>query len=494
MLAVTNQHTPAMHQRTTHPYIYAAPRYGSLRPTINHGAYAPTVAYNPQAAFGPAGNYLAQDSRVYHSVPYNQSMYQQQGLYNRVEISQSLRSPDTSFHQGSNSPYPLQASVGAPGNARPPKPPFSYIALITMAIECSPGKRATLSEICHFIRERFHYYQENCKQGWENSIRHNLSLNECFVKLPREQGRPGKGHFWTLDPNAKAMFEDGSYRRRKRRFKRSNMKSIDADDQTSAGEAKSPGAQNVTEQSSTMDSLIASGIMAGYQAAAMAGQHIHGQHTPPQGISQAIISPCTPHYPTIPRLQEASVHGGQQQFVFPTHSSTTAYPSHIMAHSAAGDVSIGMTGAPPLVAGFGSRPTFAYHEPTISAVSIPSTQPDHQQDEVHVSLSSHMTSPLNSNQSQWPVSSPLDQVPDIPLINTCAGNPSDVTLSSTGQASSHQHLNVTSDSSSEGDGTDQLVGFAQSSNTASVGGLSMSDLSLGQLDETELPIPPLKPE
>lgn len=103
---------------------------------------------------------------------------------------------------------------------RPQKPPYSYIALIAMAVQNTQNKRATLAEICHYIRDSFAYYRENCKQGWENSIRHNLSLNECFQKLPREQGKPGKGHYWVLDPGARHMFDDGSYRRRKKRYKK----------------------------------------------------------------------------------------------------------------------------------------------------------------------------------------------------------------------------------------------------------------------------------
>ncbi|CAK1546947.1 unnamed protein product [Leptosia nina] len=77
------------------------------------------------------------------------------------------------------------------------KPPYSYSTLICMAMRYNHDKM-TLSAIYAWIRDNFKYYR-NADPTWQNSIRHNLSLNKVFVKVARSKQEPGKGGFWKLD-------------------------------------------------------------------------------------------------------------------------------------------------------------------------------------------------------------------------------------------------------------------------------------------------------
>ncbi|MBN3303936.1 forkhead box protein J1-B [Amia ocellicauda] len=94
------------------------------------------------------------------------------------------------------------------------KPPYSYATLICMAMQASKKTKITLSAIYSWITENFCYYR-HAEPSWQNSIRHNLSLNKCFMKVPRQKDEPGKGGFWQIDPQYADMFVNGVFKRRR---------------------------------------------------------------------------------------------------------------------------------------------------------------------------------------------------------------------------------------------------------------------------------------
>jgi len=96
------------------------------------------------------------------------------------------------------------------------KPPYSYAQLIVQAIASATDKQLTLSGIYSYITKNYPYYR-TADKGWQNSIRHNLSLNRYFIKVPRSQEEPGKGSFWKIDPQSEAKLIEQAFRRRRQR-------------------------------------------------------------------------------------------------------------------------------------------------------------------------------------------------------------------------------------------------------------------------------------
>lgn len=85
------------------------------------------------------------------------------------------------------------------------KPSYSYAVMIGMAILRAPNRRLTLAQIYKWISDHFAFYRPN-ESGWQNSIRHNLSLNKSFVRQDRPKDDPGKGSYWTIKPGQERPF------------------------------------------------------------------------------------------------------------------------------------------------------------------------------------------------------------------------------------------------------------------------------------------------
>ncbi|KAK2935891.1 Fork head domain [Fusarium oxysporum f. sp. vasinfectum] len=75
------------------------------------------------------------------------------------------------------------------------------------------GKRALMEAapikefrpIYKWISDNYSFYSPT-DAGWQNSIRHNLSLQKAFVKIERPKDDPGKGHYWVIKPGHEAQY------------------------------------------------------------------------------------------------------------------------------------------------------------------------------------------------------------------------------------------------------------------------------------------------
>ncbi|GAA6223895.1 forkhead box protein P1-like [Lates japonicus] len=98
------------------------------------------------------------------------------------------------------------------------KPSPSYIALIAQVILSSPSQKLNLASIYKEMEEQFPYLRSR-GPGWRNSVRHNLSVNDCFVKVSRCED--GRGHHWGVHQAHLRDFQQGNFRQyRKARGRR----------------------------------------------------------------------------------------------------------------------------------------------------------------------------------------------------------------------------------------------------------------------------------
>lgn len=94
---------------------------------------------------------------------------------------------------------PIALPVDSENNAQYEKPKLSFTQIIRMALDSTPDKKLSFSEICDWMVINFPYFAVAETSKWHNSVRHQLSTGSSFVLVPRtSKDRPGKGGFWML--------------------------------------------------------------------------------------------------------------------------------------------------------------------------------------------------------------------------------------------------------------------------------------------------------
>ncbi|ELV13610.1 forkhead box protein H1 isoform X2 [Tupaia chinensis] len=79
------------------------------------------------------------------------------------------------------------------------KPPYTYLAMIALVIQAAPSRRLKLAQIIRQVQAVFPFFRDDYA-GWKDVIRHNLSSNRCFRKVPKDPAKPqAKGNYWAVD-------------------------------------------------------------------------------------------------------------------------------------------------------------------------------------------------------------------------------------------------------------------------------------------------------
>lgn len=174
-------------------------------------AFTPVMSYDKTATgFIPGSRALSSWPGAVQ--PYDLPWYSWPSMHGPSAMEYASYWPSLSSR--GNCGYLSFQPASVPLNRSHEKPSQSYIGLIAEAILSSPEKKLVLSDIYNYILTNWPYFRTK-GTGWRNSIRHNLSLNDCFVKTGRSPN--GKGHFWTISPLYYEDFCNGDYGRRSSR-------------------------------------------------------------------------------------------------------------------------------------------------------------------------------------------------------------------------------------------------------------------------------------
>ena len=114
----------------------------------------------------------------------------------------------------------------------------SYTEMIATAILSGEPTAKSLQDIYMLMQKRYPFL-EHRGRSWKNSVRHTLSFNECFVKIPRQDS--GQRCNWTVHEKYVCRFLSGNFKNSKVSVKyrsRREKRTAEGEKRTEEGEKR----------------------------------------------------------------------------------------------------------------------------------------------------------------------------------------------------------------------------------------------------------------
>ncbi|KAL9613135.1 MAG: hypothetical protein Q9167_002300 [Letrouitia subvulpina] len=202
-----------------------SPRHCSIRQSNNekgsHGYHSPVSSLNilnyPTPPLDSANSPRTDNQSKMTSIP--------RGSLNQLDMSRPIGSEDTSTQSTTGTPYlqdfnfsneghtgskeqeertclhtmnDEESDDGGSINSEP------YAQLIFRALKSAPGYRMVLKDIYDWFERNTDKAKNGPGKGWQNSIRHNLSMNGAFRKVDQAPANDDskKGNIWVLEASA----------------------------------------------------------------------------------------------------------------------------------------------------------------------------------------------------------------------------------------------------------------------------------------------------
>ena len=223
-------------------------------------------------------------------------------------------------------------------SAKDLKPPYSYATMISQAIFSTGEEKMSLSNIYKFIMDNYAFYRHS-QTGWQNSIRHNLSLNKAFQKIPRRTDEPGKGMKWQVVPE----------------YRQEYLKKLGRKGNQSSAPSSPVGKENNNGNSSSFRSINGqSGMEKSFEGAFQVAKSSPQQHTTSPGFNSFSVAPVEAYTPDRGSKVAGRETNGRAQADYEDQQQHSPLPSSAQRNNNSGatrvyGMSDNVAGSPPVL-------------------------------------------------------------------------------------------------------------------------------------------------